>query len=451
MKRSTIVTIIVIFLCIVAGGILGFYFYLNSKSAQLETFGREVVTGNGFGSTFGTTTVSGNSSSTQPELPPAIQTSTSTAPEIPLLRHLFTGPVAGMGFFTKDIFSTTTPITETIIVANGTTSATTTRTVKPSERKLIARIETIEFMVRGIGHIYETASTTLNYTKLSNTTITKIQEAFLPAKDSVIIRDLINDSDVIRTRYGIQKFLSATSSDPTLVLQQLPTQITNLALSPDKSKVFYVQKASPTGVISNTDGSGIITAFDSPFKEWLVQWPNDRTLVITTKASANVEGFAYKIDVNTKAMQKLIGGIKGLTTLMSPNGEKLLYSKSESGIPNLYSLDIKTGRSTNLYLRTLPEKCAWSAKEKDILYCGVPSDLALTSYPDVWYQSRIAFDDSIWRVNAATSETRLYAILHALADQPIDVINPVLNASADYLMFQNKTDLSLWGLMIRPF
>lgn len=454
MKRSTVITIIVIFLCIIAGGILGFYFYLNSKSAQLNTFGREVVTGNGFGTltSNGTSTVSGNASTTQPELPPVAQQSTSTTtPKIPLLRHIHFYPVAGMGYFMKDIFATTTAQTETVTVANGTSTASSTRVVQPAQSKLIARIEVMEYMDRGNGHIYETASTTLGYLKISNTTVPKVYEAFFSAKNSVVLRDLINDSDIIRTRFGTQKLLSATSTDPVLTLQDLPAQITNLTLSPNKSKMFYIQKGSPTGIISNADGSGTVTAFDSPFKEWLVQWPNEKTLVITTKASANVAGYAYKIDVNTKNMQKLIGGIDGLTTLMSPNGEKLLYSKSENGLPNLYSLDIKTGRSTDLYLRTFPEKCVWSTKEAYILYCGVPTDLAITNYPDVWYQGRITFNDTVWRVNAKTSETRLYAVLQTFADEPIDIINPMLNPSEDYLMFQNKADLSLWGLMITKF
>ncbi len=448
MKRSTIITTIVIVLCIVAGGILGFYFYLNSKSAQLDTFGREVVTGSGFGNPSGTGSVSGNASTTLEDLPPIIQPTDVVPFGMPILRQIYGAPVAGMGFFTKDIYATTTPLTETIVVANGTTSATTTRVIRPEQRNLIARVETMQYMDRGNGHIYETASTTLNTLKISNTTYPKIYEALFPSKESVLMRDLAQDTDIIRTRYGILKSMSATSTSPELTIQQLAGNITSIALSPSKSKIFYAQKVTPSGVISNTDGTSQITAFDSPIKEWLVQWPTEKTLVITTKPSANVDGYAYKIDVASKNMQKLLGNIKGLTTLMSPSGEKLLYSESEQGSPNLYSLDIKTGQVTNLFLRTLPEKCVWSAKEKEMLYCAVPNELAITDYPDVWYQGRISFDDSIWRVNAQTAETRLFALIGSLADEPLDVINPMLNPSEDYLMFQNKIDLSLWGLRL---
>lgn len=451
MKRSTVAATIVILLSIAVGGVLGFYFYLNSKNANLDTFGREVVTSGNFGtpSLDTSVTVPGNSSSTQPEIPAEIQPVATTSPiEIPALRHIYKAPVAGMSFFTKDIYATTSALTETVYIANGTTTASTTRILRPEQRKFLGRIDTIEFMDRATGHIYETSSSTLEITKLSNTTVTKIHEALFSTKESVLVRDLMDDSDIIRTRFGVQKLIGATSTDMLLTLQSLPLNITNVAISPNKSKIFYTQKIAPTGVISNLDGKSTVVAFDSPYKEWLLQWPSERTLTITTKPSAFADGFAYKIDANTKVMQKLIGGIKGLTTLMSPNVETLAYSRSEQGSPNLYAMNVKTKDISNLYFRTFPEKCIWSAREKDTLFCAVPEDVAVGDYPDVWYQGRIFFNDSLWKINAKTGETRLLANLNMLSGQSIDVINPMLTPSEDYMMFSNKADLSLWGLRL---
>jgi hypothetical protein len=451
MKRSTIVAIVVILLSIAVGGVLGFYFYLNSKSADLDTFGREVVNSGNFGSPSLNTsvTVPGNSSTTQPVLPADIQPVATTSPvEIPALRHIYNAPISGMSFFYKDLYATTTALTETVYVANGTSTASTTRIIRPEQRKFLGRIDTIEFMDRATGHIYETSSSTLDIIKLSNTTVPKIQEALFSTKESVLVRDLMDDSDIIRTRFGIQKLTTATSTDMTLMLQDLPLNITNVAISPNKSKIFYTQKISPTGVIANFDGKSNVIAFDSPYKEWLLQWPSERTITITTKPSAFADGFAYKIDVNTKAMQKLIGGIRGLTTLLSPSGEMLAYNNSEQGSPNLYAMNMQTKDISNLYFRTLPEKCIWSQREKDVLYCAVPEDVAIGDYPDVWYQGRIFFNDSLWKINTRTSETRLIANLNRLSGQSIDVINPVLSPSEDYIMFSNKSDLSLWGLRL---
>ncbi len=451
MKRSTIVVIIVIVLSVAVGGVLGFYFYLNSKNTQLETFGREVVTNPNFGSAQLDTsvTVPGNSSSTQPDQTPVIQPVATTTPvQIPSLRQIYPLPVAGMSFFTKDIYATSSAITEDVVVANGTTTATSTRIIRPQQTRLVGRIDIMHFMDRATGHIYETSSSTLDLIKVSNTTITKIHEAFLTTKENVLIRDLIDDSDIIRTRFGALRLLTATSSNPTMVLKDLPLNITQTVISPNKSRVFYAQKFGPTGVISNIDGKSTVTVFESPYKEWLLQWPTERTVVITTKPSAFADGFAYKIDVNSKAMQKVLGGYKGLMTLMSPDGTRVAFSASEGSSPNLYSFDVQTREVSNLYFRTMPEKCIWSIREKDILFCAVPEDLAIGDYPDVWYQGRIFFNDSLWKINARTGETRLLANLNALSGQSIDVINPVLSPSEDYMMFSNKADLSLWGLRL---
>lgn len=451
MKRSTIVVTVIILLSIAVGGVLGFYFYLNGKSAQLDTFGREIVTSGDFGSPSLNTSVTlpGNSSSTQPTQVPSIQPrATSTQAEVPVLRQIYSLPVAGMSFFTKEIYATSSAITETIVVANGTSTATSTRVIKPQQRLLLGKIDIIEFMDRATGHVYETSSTTLALTKVSNTTITKTQEALFSTRDSVIFRDLIEDSDIIRTRFGALKFATATSTTPMMTLGELPLNITNAVLSPNKSRIFYTQKFFATGMISNADGKSAITAFDSPYKEWLLQWPTEKTLVITSKPSAFADGFSYTIDVNTKSMKKILGGYKGLTTLMSPDGNKVAFSTSNGNSPNLFAYDVQTRETTNLYFRTFPEKCVWSLSEKDVLYCAVPEDLAIGDYPDVWYQGRIFFNDSLWKINLKTKETRLLANLNRMSGQSIDAVSPMISASGDYLLFQNKFDLSLWGLRL---
>lgn len=84
----------------------------------------------------------------------------------------------------------------------------------------------------------------------------------------------------------------------------------------------------------------------------------------------------------------------------------------------------------------------------DIIYCAVPQDIAFGDYPDAWYQGLISFTDDFWRINTKTGETRLLARLNELSDESIDVTNPVLSTNEDYLIFNNKKDLSLWGLKL---
>ncbi len=450
MKRSTIIAIIIIFVSIVAGGVLGFYFYLNSSSTARNQFGPQGVNTGTVGSPGVNTSVvfPGNASSTQPTQTPEITatSSTSTLAAIPALRHIYTEPTAGMHFFMRDIFATTTPLTETIVVANGTTTATTTRTVKPTTPKLIGKMEIMEFMDRGTGHIYETASNTLAITKTSITTHPKTYEALFVGPGSVIMRGLHGDSDTIKTQFGNLRLTTPTSSEKTLVVQDLGDGMQQVVLSPNKARMFYLQNKKPIGVISNLDGTGVANTFDSPFREWIASWPNDKTITITTKASSFAKGYMYTINTGTQALQKVIGDKNGLTTLMSPDGNKVIYSESKGGTPNLYVLDVRTGIVINLFFRTLSEKCVWSNQETDVAFCAVPQDVAFGDYPDAWYQGLIFFSDDIWKINTRTGETRLLAKLSKLSDQAIDVVNPVLNPTETLLMFNNKIDLSLWGL-----
>jgi hypothetical protein len=305
-------------------------------------------------------------------------------------------------------------------------------------------------MERGTAHIYETLATNLNVERLSNTTLTRLQEGFFTnSGNSIIIRDLIGSTDSIRTRLATLSFDTPTSTEQTLKTTDLPVNISQMTRSPDKSQIFSIMTTGTRGILSNTDGGSKSGIFDSPYREWLVQWPNKQTIVLTTKPSGGTAGFAYALNPQTKALSRIMGGINGLTTLVSPDGGKVLYSESESGSMKLFAYDRKTGVSTDMFLRTFPEKCVWSPTEKSIVYCGIPRDIAFNLYPDVWYQGRIVFSDSIWSINVDTLETHQLAIPTDEVGSIIDVINPVLNANGDYLMFQNKIDLSLWGLQVK--
>lgn len=454
MKRSTLIAIIVIFISVITGGVLGFYFYLNSKNVEVSNLGRKAVEQQEVGS-FGNPGVNtsiilpGNASSTLEEQTPEVTaTTTPPAPNIPIFRHIYEEPIAGASFFIKDIFATSSAITETVYTANGTSTKATIKVIKPAETRKIGQLETVNFIDRATGHIYETATSTLDLTKTSNTTIPKIYEAMFLTKESLILRGLYEGSDIVKTMYGIQKTISPTSTEKVLTTKELPADLRELVLSPNKTKVLFTQNKGATLSIANIDGTSQITAFDSPFKEWLIQWPKDSFISLTTKPTAFAPGYMYSLNPTTRNLKKVLGGISGLTTLMSPDANKVLYSQSENGSPNLKVFDISKNQTLNLYFRTFPEKCVWSKKTIDIVYCAVPQDIAFGDYPDAWYQGLIFFTDDIWKINTKTGESRLVAKLNSLSDEPIDTINPVLNPSESYMLLSNKIDLSLWGLKL---
>lgn len=456
MKRSTIVITIIIAISILAGGVLGFYFYINSSSVTRNALGPQTIeTGGGFGSPSVNTSVTlpGNASTTQEEQEPEISPATTTIPaeETPILRQIYSNPVAGFAFFNEDIIATTSAVTETVVLANGTTSTTSTKVIKPATSRIIGQKEVLYLVDRGNGHIFKTSSSTKEIEKVSNTTIPKIYEAYFIDKDNFIIRGLYGDSDIIQTKFATIKTLSATSTELSVTTKNLSSGISQIALSPNLKRMFYVKNGNPTGFISNPDESNLVTALRSNFTEWNIAWPNENLITINTKPSGTIAGYLYALNPKNYDLEKIIGGVNGLTSITSPTGNKVVYSESRSGMPNLFIFDRQSGKKINLFFRTLADKCVWSVKEKEFVYCAVPQDIAFGNYPDVWYQGQIFFSDNVWKINAVTGETKLIARLNSLSNKDLDVINPTLSKNEDFFVFNAKKDLSLWGLkLIKP-
>ncbi len=446
LSRKNFFIIIIVIISLVLGGLIGFYFYSQKKNAVQPFLGQSTTKTNFGGANPTNTSNTTGSQSQNDALPPSYEKPTIT-PEEPRLRKISTEPIAGSDFVTVDILATTTIITsKNIEPADGVKTVVATKKVTP---KVIGKKETIRFVDRATGNIYETATTTPKLTKVSNTTVPKIYEAYFTDKgDSLILRDLFGNTDAIRTRYGNLDFATTSTQEKTLLLSDLPVNMLQVAISPNKDKVFYISNDAPRGVVMRPNGSSKIGIFDSQIKEWLAIWPNTNSIVVTTKASGFSQGFSYLINPDTRATTRLLGNILGLTTLPSPDMSKILFSYSAQGSVKLALYDRKNSTYTDLVYKTLSEKCVWSKKNKDVIFCAVPEDISFNTYPDVWYQGLITFTDNILQINTKTGETRLMASLQRESKEVIDVINPVLSANEDYLLFTNKSNLILWGLRL---
>ena len=142
-------------------------------------------------------------------------------------------------------------------------------------------------------------------------------------------------------------------------------------------------------------------------------------------------------------MTKVLGGIEGLTTLASPDGQYVLYNSSVNGGPKLNIFNIKEHKTINVDAYGLPEKCVWSKNNINI-YCAIPNTISSSQYPDSWYQGITTFDDYFTKINTTTKEAS--TITNIGDSEPIDVIKPFLNNKEDKLFFINKKDYTLWSL-----
>lgn len=348
--------------------------------------------------------------------------------EISLLRKLHNSPVAGVYAFTKKIVGTTT---QDVVV---------------------------RYIERGLGHIYETNMFDLKETRISNETRLKIYEALWGnSGNGVVIRYLNGDNDDTVQTYSmvLRDIKNATTTEEGKRVESdgvfLPEKISDVAISQEKGdRMFYILPSgdSSVGITVGFDGKKQVQLLDSPLREWLSFWPNDKLITLTTKPSQKVPGYMYFLDAQTGKTSKALGGISGLTTLTSPDGKEVLYSESSNNGINLFVYNVTKDTKTKLSLTTLPDKCVWSKHKKGILYCGVPQTPPSGSLPDLWYQGVVLFSDDMWMIDTATGITTILVNPTKVAGESIDVTKLSLSPDELFLLFVNKKDSAPWSLKL---
>ncbi len=452
MSGSKLVFAIFLIITLSVGGLLGFYFYLNrtttldqspvERTAPAFSGFDQVTLDNTQNNRPAVDLGSYSDTSTTTATTTAAATSTVVNTE-ELLRLISAQPVAGHDYIVRDVDISTT----------STPTGTSTQEIQRALRnRKIVQIEFIRYILRATGNIFETGtSSTSTNDRITNKTIPKLHEAFFNSRgDGVIIRNVLGN-DGVQTRYLSLKPDPAlgTSTIQNVSSTDLLVNITQLALSPDKAKLFSIRDFGPTGTISNLDGAAKVTLFESTFKEWLLQWVTTNTILLNTKPSGLTSGYLYSIDAKTGTITKVLGGILGLTSLASKDGQRVLYSATGNNKLELNSYTLKDTSNWTLPAETLPEKCVWGNKYTKVIYCAVPKNVPRANvYPDDWYLGLIHFNDFIWRMNLETGENKIIVDPEKQTTIPLDIINMKLSKNDDYLTFEDKSTLSLWGIKL---
>lgn len=361
------------------------------------------------------------------------------------LKKVSSFPVAGFGVYQKEVFKELLPLPP----GEGGGEVNLIPTAPATEF-----VATLRYVEKATGNVYQTRADQLDERKFTNTIIPQIHEAFFGSKaTAVAMRYLKGDGKTIETFLGsLPKDILGGDSSQTAQVKGtfLPENITDMSVSPDSSKIFYLVNINNTsvGVTAGALGESKSQVFGSPFTEWLSQWPNFKMITVTTKPASGVPGYMYAINPDRKDFSKILGGINGLTTLTSPSGKLVLYSSSSGNSLNLSIYDTDTGNSSLLGVKTLPEKCVWT-KASDALYCAVPKFLNLEEYPDTWYQGLVTFSDEIWEIDAVDGSGQKIADPALISNEEVDGIKLALDDSENYLFFLNKKDSYLWELNLK--
>ena len=315
---------------------------------------------------------------------------------------------------------------------------------------------TVKYVEQKTGDIYEYSLEDETSERILQQTLLGIHSALWSKNgNSTILRFLKTEEtgdDTIKTYLLSLENNDGMSSTTSSVGKFLPDNLQEVVMSPANSeKIIYLQE--------NNGGSFIMSEnivkdeerqqlFASSLNEWLVEWPKEDLILITTKPSYNIDGYSYFVDPENGEMKKVLGEIKGLTTLISPDATKILYAKSEKKLFDLVVYNVETKTETSLGLNTLPEKCVWGGENSNLLYCAVSNFSDNTNLPDDWYKGKISFSDELWLINTETGKSGILTPTKGFSGEGIDIIEISLSPNNDHLLFKNKKDGSLWMLKL---
>lgn len=239
-------------------------------------------------------------------------------------------------------------------------------------------------------------------------------------------------------------FSSTTTNfgPPEIVPELLPGEISAIATAPDGKQFFTLEQVGgeSLGQVLNLETNKKLLIFQSKFNQWSAAWPAKNLIALTTKPASRAPGYLYFLNLPTGRLEKIIGGLNGLTALASPDGQRVLYSRSAGRGLELGLYDRMKNESRVLTVATLPEKCAWAA-DSGLAYCAAPRSLPPADYPDDWLRGEIFFDDLLWQIDGATGASRLI-----WADEPGlgDVINLLPGSNNRQFVFTDRTNGRLY-------
>ena len=195
---------------------------------------------------------------------------------------------------------------------------------------------------------------------------------------------------------------------PEIELELIEGKISTLIVSPAADQIFTLEQVGEEtiGKVLNLKTNQSRLVFESKINAWLAAWPEKNLISLTIKPTNQGAGAAYLLNLRNDRLERIIGGINGLLTLINPDGQKILYSRGGASGLELGLYDRQKNMNRILTISTLPEKCVWSP-DSSMVYCASPRILPPAVYPDDWLAGEIIFDDWLWEINATTGLNRL--------------------------------------------
>ena len=323
------------------------------------------------------------------------------------------------------------------IIATTTQTVSLATTTASTTPEFLTTVE-VRYIDRATGNMYSYAALDGQTTRLTNHTIPGIQEAsWLRDGSLAYVRYISADAG---TEHIETYALPADGSEGRFLARDLAAVIPR---ADNTVFTFTPSSSGSVGAVSSADGSGATTLFSSQLSSIVLK--GDTSFSAHTKPSIELPGYAFVVDGKSGAFTKLVGPMAGLSALIDPAGERILYSGFTNGALRLALVNASTREIIALPVQTLAEKCVWTADSLSA-YCAVPVSFPIANLPDAWYQGTVSFTDRIWRIDLSARVATLVADLPDLIeDEQIDAVSLTLDPNEGTLVFQNKRDGSLWA------
>jgi len=309
----------------------------------------------------------------------------------------------------------------------------------------------IYFVERPSGNVFSVPVDGGKTSRLTNTLIPRVYEAFWTSEDSVILRNSGESGVSIQTlSANIGVATSSESGVRELVGAYLDDNITAVAVRPNKEEpsLFYLTSGSQGtfGIISNKDGSNPERVWSSAISGWRISWISDDIIIFMQKAASGVLGSSYALSIDSGDVSLIVGSKEGLVTVVHPTANAVIYSTSSGGDVSLFALI--DGITRELPLVTLAEKCVWLSGDDLKAYCAAPTTITSSTLPDEWYRGEVSFKDQWFSVDPAAATAELFVDPEVEFGVSLDVLNPELSNDGNYIFFNDANTGTAWVLRI---